>query len=311
VRIDVTIELQDGRGTLLTFDAHTDVAPVLTHENGDAFLTVGLDPRRVEGVEIELGPRFTRSLRALLVARAAEEIGEEAWKVVRAKVLPRVGALTRMRVRLPDVPVDRVDVTSLAGPVPALDLAIATTLPVREGLHVVEQPLDPDAVDVRLAGSTVAELANWAIATGRAPQRYTRKLKPDKNGDFVPLLDWRPGHARPLLVSIFQVQRGCSCFSAGVRARVDVRGDDIVGTIEERRLELAIGPAHIETLAWLKDVVDRAITRSKRAAAHTELTVGDRVIGARLVDADVDRAELHVAVHLAVATRVASAARMP
>jgi hypothetical protein len=111
-----------------------------------------------------------------------------------------------------------------------------------------------------------------------------------------------------LLVSIFQVQRGCSCFSAGVRARLAVRGDDVVGTIEERRLELAIGPAHIETLAWLEDVVDRAITRSKRAAARTELTVGDRVIGARLVDASVDRAELHVAVHLDVARRVAHSA---
>lgn len=300
VRIDVTIELRGRGGTLVVFDAHTEVAPVLEREDDDAFLTIAIDPRRVEGMEIELGPRFTSSLRALLAARAVEELSEEAWKVVRAKVLPRVGQLTRMRVRLPDVPVDRVDVTSLDGPVPALDLTITTTLPVREGLRVVPgiETLDPDAVDVRLAGSTVAELANWAIATGRAPQRYTRKLKPAKDGDFVPLLDWRPGHERPLVVSVFQIARGCSCFSAGVRARVEVRGDDIVGTIEERRLELALGPTHIEALAWLKDVVDRSVQRSRTAAAHTRLTVGDRVIGARLVDASVDRTQLHVAVHL-------------
>jgi hypothetical protein len=157
---------------------------------------------------------------------------------------------------------------------------------------------------VRLAGSTVAELANWAITTGRAPQRYTRSLEPATNGDFVPLLDWRPGHRRPLVVSVFQVARGCSCFSAGVRARLEVRGDDVIGTIEERRLELALGPAHIEALARLKDIVDRSVERSRKAAAHVQLTVGDRVVGARLVDASVDRADLHVAVHLTVGPRI-------
>jgi hypothetical protein len=313
VRIDVTVDIVDRRGVVVTFDAHTEVAPVLERAGGggDVFLSVGLDPRRVEGVELELGPRFTTTIRGLLAARAVEEVGEEAWKVVRSRVLPRLSARTRMRVRLPDVPIERVVVSSLGGAVPALDLAIMTSLPVRAGLATLDSAaadiaLDPDAVDVRLAGSTVAELANWAIATGRAPQRYTRKLKPAQSGDFVPLLDWRPGHQRPLVVSIFQIARGCSCFSAGVRARVEVRGDDVVGTIEERRLELALGPPHIETLAWLKDVVDRSIQRSKKAAAHTELTVGDRTIGARVVDASVDRAELHVAVHLAVRPRLAS-----
>ncbi len=312
VRVDVTIEVRDGRGVVLTFDAHAEVAPVLERADGDVFLGVGLDPRRIEGVELEVGPRFTTTVRGLLAARAVEELGEEAWKVVRAKVLPRVESLTRMRVRLPDVPVERVVVTSVDGAVPAVDIAIMTSLPVRAGLAPASSDaagdgvVDADAVDVRLAGSTVAELANWAIATGRAPQRYTRKLEPRANGDYVPLLDWRPGHARPLVVSIFQVARGCSCFSAGVRARVEVRGDDVIGTIEERRLELALGPPHLETLAWLKDAVDRSIRRSKRAAAHTELRIGDRVVGARLVDADVDRDELHVAVHLAVGRRVAA-----
>lgn len=304
VRIDVTVELRNRSGELLTFDAHTEVEPVLQRDgaNGDAFLTVGIDPRRIEGFEVQVSPRFTGTMGRYLASRAVEEVSEEAWKVVRSKVLPRLGELTRVRVRLPDVPVDRVDVMSIGGPVPALDLAITTTLPVREGLRVVPgiDELDPYAVDVRLAGSTVAELANWAIVTGRAPQRYTRKLTPAKDGDYVPLLDWRPGHERPLVVSVFQIARGCSCFSAGVRARVEVRGDEVVGTIEERRLELALGPAHIEVLASLKDVIDRSMQRSRKAAAHTRLTVGDRVIGARLVDASVDRTQLHVAVHLDV-----------
>ncbi len=334
LRVAFTVELRDQRGELVTFDGHAEVEPVLQHTDTDAVLSIGIDPRRVDGVELELGPRASARLRDGLLRRmpgalrgrvpggavetvasaVVEEVGEETWKVLRRTLLPRIDALTRVRVRLPDVPVERVALTSIelspvsggGAPVPVLDLAIATSLPVRAGLDdpgggdALVTTIDPDGVDVRLAGGTVAELANWAIATGRAPRRYTRKLSPDRDGDYQPLLDWREGHPRPLVVSVFQLDRGCSCFSAGVRPRLEVKGDRVIGTLEERRMELALGPPHIEALAWLKDVVDRAIERSRAAAAHTELTVGERTIRARLVDASVDRAQLYVAVRLSV-----------
>ena len=54
--------------------------------------------------------------------------------------------------------------------------------PIRDGLGAPTASASSDDIGVAVAASTVAELANWAIASGRAPRWYDRSLTPTPSG---------------------------------------------------------------------------------------------------------------------------------
>jgi hypothetical protein len=320
VRIDLRIEVRDHGGELVTLKATTEVEPVLARaQDGRQQLVIALGAEQVLRFEPELGPRADAALGQLLESRlpgpvrgriphamidraAGELLGElveHGYRLLRRPLLRRLGELTAIRVRLPDLPVARVDVRSTVIGAPALELELHTPLPVRAGLSDAP-PAPADAVAVQIAGSTVAELANWAVDRGVLPRRYTRSGKPDPDGPFVPHIDWRPDDPhRPLVVHLFQVERGCAHFQVGARPLLAVRDGMLVATLRDRRLERAQGPPLVRMAAWLKRLVERSIDRSRKAAAATQVTVGGRVLATQLTRAEVAGNEVHFALRLA------------
>jgi hypothetical protein len=306
VRFTVRIEIDDRTEEVTTLRATAELAPVVSHD----VLVLGLGPDNVLSLVPELSPsdtaklggavtrwipariksKLTEGLIDAAAARLGKHLTEDTWAVLQKTLLVRLGELTSARLRLPDVPIAHVDVTSATD---ALVVAIATDLPVRAGLaRGMPTTPPPSMIGVRISGSAAAELANWALDRGYLPRWYTRSLEPSRSGEFRPRFDYLAGSAHPLHVYAFQERGGCSFFEVGVASRVAIDGDRLVATATDRELERQSANPAVEMAAWVKLFVTGWIDQSKRVAAHTQLTIGGRALDTRIVSATHAHGEL-------------------
>lgn len=322
VRFTLRVELHDAAGLLIALRAHADVAPEIeTGADGrPPAITLGLRADQLARLEPELGPRAAEVLGTALLARVPADVGARVPKFVvdraaakvveelverghvllRDTLLVRLGDLTRLRFELPPIPIARIALTSMDGPVSALELAIVTSLPVRAG--VADATPAAGAIAVHVSGSAAAELGNWGIAEGHLPQRYTRKLEPAADGPYTPHFDWRADvPARPLLVHMFALRgKGCAHFAAAARPHVEVKGGKVHAHLENRRMEHAVGPPLLELLAGVNGIFQRSVSKTKSAAAQTKVTVGGHDVHAELVGAEITADDIHASFTLSI-----------
>jgi hypothetical protein len=310
VRIATTIAIGDTEGEVATLAAVAEVAPRVERGDGGTVLVIGLGPENLLALEPQLSARALEEVVARripaklrdrvprIVLRAAADklaayLAGAGFQALRDKLLVRLGEVARLRLRLPDVPVAHTDIRSTET---ALVVDILTDLPVRRGLA---PGADTGEVDVRISGSAVAELANWAIESGRAPRWYNRSIEPKPDGEFRPRFDYvAEDRAHPFKVYSFQERGGCSYFRVGVRATVRLDGDALVATALDRELEAQSANPVIEAAAWVKYFLVGSLDRSKRIAAHTRLTVGKRTLETRVVGAELVDDEARFALRL-------------
>src|SRR6185436_17449262 len=313
VRFAVRIEIDDADRPLTTLAVETEVAPAVVRAGGMTELVAGFGPDNLVSVTPELGPGAERALgdaiaRWLppavrdrlprsLVDRGARELATHltgaAYQALQKTLLHRLGELTRLRVRLPDVPVARTALRSSSAPGEALTIEIATDLPVRAGLPASPAGAPGDEVTVRISSSTATELANWAIDRGHLPQHYTRSLERRPDGQFRPHFDYLADQpVRPLKIHVLQDRGGCSSFQVGLRLQLRIVDDQLEVTTLDQIVEAANASRMLEIALWLKQLVQGSIDRSRRAAAHTRLTIGGRAFEARAVRAAVVGDEL-------------------
>jgi hypothetical protein len=320
LRFAMRIELDDAQLPVTTLAIETEVAPTLVRDHGGAELVTGFGPENLVAVEPVLGPGAERALvdavarwlppavrdhlpRGMLEAAAGELGGYltgAAYKVLRTTLLRRLGELTRLRLRLPDLPIASTHLQSQAAPSELVTIDLATDLPVRRGLpdHVPGEP-NPGEILVRISGSTATELANWAIERGHLPQRYTRSLEPRPDGEFRPRLDYLADErTRPVKLHVFQDRGGCSYFLVGLRLALRISDDKLEVTTLDQLVESASASPVIGAALWLKQLIWGSIDRSRRAAAHTQLTLGGRTFTTRAVRAAVADDELQFELRL-------------
>jgi hypothetical protein len=318
VRFAIKLDVTHDAEPLTGLEVDAEVAPVVVREAGSVAIVIGFGPRNLLRVRPRLAPDAGRALanaierslpaslrrrvpRALLDEAAgplAEHLAGAAFDGLRALLLPRLGEMTRLRIRLPDVPIARVSLRSAATAARdpasphALELDIATDLPVRRGLSR-RRTIAGDEIELRISGSASAELANWAIDRGHLPQRYTRSLAPDPQGQFRPHLDYIAGlPVRPFKIHVFQERGGCSYFLVGLRPEVAMRGGKLEVAALDHRIEEVDGPAHIQLAVWLKQLLVRSVDRTRRLAAETRFEIGRRAFTTRAVGARFDGDEL-------------------
>jgi hypothetical protein len=317
VRASARVELADRAGELLTVRASGDIAPIFERSDSeDHRLTIAFDAAQLSKLEPDLGPRAVEQLGALLQARLPEKVRdrfprivvervaaavveealEQGYRLMRETMLPRLRERARIHVGVPDVPLARVELWSTQV---AFAVDIFTTLPVTAG--VAPAPPATDEILVQIAGDTAARAANWGIARGVLPQRYTRRLKPDRAGAYVPHFEWRPGDPdRPLVVHMFRVEGGCAHFAVGVQPHVEVRDGKVDAWTGNRRLEQADGPLVLELLARTKALVERSTSSKKQGPGSVQIAVGGRELTTRLVRAEIAGDELRAAMALAI-----------
>jgi hypothetical protein len=311
LRFAMRIEIDDAQQPLTTLAVETEVTPMVARGNGVTELVTGFGPENLIAVKPELGPDAERALGAAIARwlppvvrdrlprsvldRGARELATyltgRAYQLLQATLLRRLGEVTRLRLRLPDVPIASATLRSSAAPGEALTIALTTDLPVRRGLTAA--PPAGDEVTVRISGSTATELANWAIERGHLPQRYTRSLEPRPDGAFRPRFDYLvTDRARPVKIHVFQDHGGCSYFQVGLRFEMRVIGDKLEVSALDRFVEAADASVPIEIALWLKQLIQGSVDRSRQAAAHTQLTVGGRTFTTRATRAAVVDDEL-------------------
>jgi hypothetical protein len=91
---------------------------------------------------------------------------------------------------------------------------------------------------------------------------------------------------------VFQDRGGCSYFQVGLRLQLRIVDDRLEVTTLDQIVEAANASRMLEIALWLKQLVQGSIDRSRRAAAHTQLTIGGRPFEARAVRAAVAGDEL-------------------
>lgn len=305
VRVAVSLSIDDPQQQVTAIDAVAELEPQITSDE----LGIGIGPENVvklvpvlgAGAQQKLGAAVTRwmpdriasKIPQAVVDLAASKLGSHltgaAWTVLQKTLFVKLGELTRVKLRLPDVPIANVSLASVRSP-DTLVVGILTSLPVRAGL-APGAPASTD-VTVRISGSAAAELANWSLDEGHAPQWYTRSLKPSPSGEFRPRFDYLAGSSHPLKVFAFQERGGCSYFKIGVAARVRMAGAKLEVTATDRELEAQNANVAIEAAAWVKFFTTGWVDRSKQVAARTQLSIGGRTLLAEVTSAEHARGEL-------------------
>jgi hypothetical protein len=308
IRFAIRVNVTEPTSEIATLEVVAEVEPKLVREGAVTSLVIGFGPENLLEIAPALGPEAKASLDGavarwvpeklkakvprLVLDAAASKLGKhltgKAYEAVRGSLLKRLGELTRLNLKLPDVPVAKVELRSTET---ALIADLTTDLPVRAGLAPSADTASE--VSVVLSGSTVAELANWAIDHNHAPQWYSRSLKPSPSGEFRPRFDYVAEDAgHPFKVYAFQERGGCSYFRVGVKASVTMDGDKLEVGALDRALEASAANAVVEVAAWVKYFLTGSIDRSKSLVAKTQLTVGGRTLETKVVGAALTRDEL-------------------
>ena len=318
LRFALRIEIDDGAQALTTLAVETEVAPRLVRDAGVTELVTSFGPENLvairpvldAGADRALGDAVRRWLPPSVASRVpgavldraagalAEHLTGAAYHGLEATLLRRLGELTALRIRLPALPIAKVALRSSGE---LLTIGLTTDLPVRRGLGDAHGAADDD-IAVRLSGSTVAELANWAIDHGPLPAHYTRDLEPATGGEFRPYFDFlAEDAARPFKIHVLQERGGCSYFRVGLRPTLEVTGDKLEIGIHDRWVETAEASAAVRAGLWLKQLLFGAVETSRRAAAEVQITAGGRTFTTRAVRADVSGGDFGFALALSAA----------
>jgi len=304
----IELEIDDPEQPITTLSVVAEIEPELVRTADASELVAGFGPDNLLAVRPELGRdaghtladavvrwvprRLADSLPRTVIDRTAEKLAEyltgKAYDLLRTTLLHRLGELTRLRIRLPALPIAATSVRSTAD---ALTIDLTTDLPVRRGLG--PGPVASDEVIVRISQSTAAELANWSIAHGHLPEHYTRSLEPRSDGEYRPWFDYLvddPG--RPVKIHVFQDRGGCSYFEVGLRYEIAIVHDKLEVAVHDRFVESADASTALEIALWLKQLIWGSVDSSYRAAAHTRVTVGGHRFVARILRAAASREEL-------------------
>lgn len=310
IRIATRVAVREpGQPEIAMLAMTAEVRPIVSREA----LVIGLGPENILAMKPELGStsglgdvvarwlpeRIRNTAPRVVIDLAAKKLASHltgaAYQAMQRTLLRRLGEVTRLKVRLPDVPVKQVAIRSTDA---AMRIDIRTVLPVRRGLAA--NPEMGDDIAVHVSASAAAELANWAIDNGQAPRWYDRNLNPRPNGEFRPRFDYlAEDRAHPLKVYAFQERGGCSYFRVGVRAEVALEGDRVRVTALDRELEASAANPLVEFGAWAKFFATGWVDRTKRVAAHTQVKIGNRVLETRVVGIAVVEDEVRVALQLA------------
>lgn len=220
-------------------------------------------------------------------------------RAARRILVARLGEITRFTVDLPALPIAAAAVNPAAGGA-AVAVDITTALPVERRLA----PLAPDPIAgvarIRIAGSAVAALANWAVAEKRLPGRYDRRLRPESGGKYRPFYRWRHDHRRPLRIDLHRLERPCGTIRVGALPRLAVDGPRLRVEVSAE-VEGTRGSRALAAGVWVKRLFAGPIEKSRTLAAGTRLAVGPVSLDTRLTAATIVAGELRLDLDVAPA----------
>ncbi|MBW2277088.1 MAG: hypothetical protein JRF63_06320, partial [Deltaproteobacteria bacterium] len=185
----------------------------------------------------------------------------------------------------------------------ALQLLIETGLPVRTPIVPTETttaPSSDDRVVVRMSGSAMAELVDWAIAKELVPSRYDTHGKAKQNGELRPGLDWVPGK-RPMKIYLWDLERPCMRITMGAKAKVATQDGNVRIEATDGKIEDVEASAFTKVGVWFHALWKDAINVTKSAGTAMSFSVAGQRMTSRLERAAIENDELTLELSLTAA----------
>ena len=215
-----------------------------------------------------------------------EVIVSQSYPLLRDSLFAALGPLARLEISLPDLPVERLEfATATSQGRGHLVIRAHTPLPVRFGVTSSQLPAPAgNTAALWLSGSTVAQLANWAMAEGQLPRSFDERGRPQADGPYEARLDWISGD-RPLVVHIWRLEPD-RCLRAVLSAQPQLRveGEDIVLEVDDPHVDELDGPAMSGLVRLFSGLWLRAMRLTQSTAASLEFSVGGRPLRGQVTE---------------------------
>jgi len=242
-----------------------------------------------------------RSVVDAAAGTAVEILVSSFYAKAKEKMLPKLAEQSRFELTLPDVPLASVAVTSTAEGGGRLRLAMVTSLPARAG--IAEAPMDApkpseERITIRMSGSTVAELANWAMAKGLVPDRYDGKGKPKKDGELRPGLDWVRGDERPMKVVLWDLDKPCMRITMSAKPSIRIVDEKLEIAATDTETDDVEASAFTKVGVWFYILWKDAMKLHQKTSARMKMVVAGQELEAVVEKAVVERDELVLEVSL-------------
>ena len=314
LRFQVAVGLAVGKRPITTIRLEADVRPRLDLQRGA--LAVSLRPQDIASVKPVLSPDemkrlgdylwsqvpalarnfIDRSSLDGLVRKLGSDLLGPGWPKIRDGLLGDVGTLTEFEIDLPDLPIAALALRSSP-----TDLELAVTLGLPAAALAQPRGRAPGTPahlpQLRLSGAAVAELANWAIAQGQIPGRYTREGSPSPKGEFEAGVTWEPGD-RPLRLHAWCTTKECTHVVFGGTPKVAVQGGELALRVDDAKIVEATGSAKVRAALWFAGLGRRTFEVSESAAASVAFDLFGRPMKASASAVQVGAAELAIGLTL-------------
>ncbi|HUT77144.1 MAG TPA: hypothetical protein VM285_05630 [Polyangia bacterium] len=284
VEVEPLVDLEAGRVEIeITAESLGKIKP-----------TISKDAKRELGGMV--WDRIPKAARLLLPRKFVDETAGSVVKSLvsgfyersKDKLLKRLGDLSRISLQLPDVPLRSLTIES--DPHGTLRLLVVTGLPVRTGLKK-GAPAPADRIAVRLSGPAMAELTNWAMASGLLPDRYDDKGKAKADGELRPGLDWVSGK-RPMKVFLWDLDDTCMRLTLEATPELGVKDGKVAIGARDAEVTDIEASAFVKAGVWFhllwKDAFD--VSKKTKASAKIEVAGQELEVGvatAELVDDEI------------------------
>lgn len=229
-----------------------------------------------------------------IVHRGVNDLLKNLHESLPKSVLGKLESVATIRIAMPVFPVDAVELQATetdAGDL--IDIQLFTALPVTDGTWAetsLPRRYPKGRFRVRMSGSAVAELANYGMALGHIPARYSLQGKPDKKGEYTPGFGWSLGK-RPLKTTLWKTEEPCKEIRLGGTPSLAVVRRKLVADVTGVKVEEAKGPAGFQAGAWLQSLWTPGLQFSRSAATSIKFDLGGQKMTTRVVDAKVGQNE--------------------
>ena len=276
------------RRTLTTLSLEFD-APVVADREGRR-LSIGLGDLRAPPEVAEdaakqmakvLHPLLPGPLRATITQKRIKalcritlmKLEEDAHRLLREPLIEPLLQAARVRVRVPDWPLEALTLGTRDGARGGLAIGITLGLPDVASVDPSFQETEaPHGVRIHLPGATAAAVANHLASRGDLPATVDEEGLPDPDGGLAVTYGWRSGR-RPMKLDLWRLDAPCAALRVGAAPSIQVDGSPVRVEVTDGRLERVRGDLLVKIGAALTGLWSRVFRVELEAAGGTVVRV--------------------------------------
>ena len=218
------------------------------------------------------------------------KLEEDTYKLLRKPLVEPLLKAARIRIQMPDWPLDGLTLRTREGPRGGLVFGVTTSLRAAEPVGSALREVNGSAgIRVYLPGATAAALANHLVGRGDLPGRVNSDGNPDPDGDMAVTFGWRSG-GRPLKLDLWKMSAPCASLRLGGTPTVQVVKAKASFSVPDGRLERVRGDLLVKVGAALTGLWSKVFQVEVKALRSIVMKIAGRRLRLSL-EAVVDQEE--------------------